>query len=468
MKKLFLTVILISGSLMAQTGKVGINTTNPQATIDMRIADVNLTGNTKEGLLIPRLGRERADNMGASVEQGTMIYVNNLDGSATGRVVNVNKVGFYHFNGTEWIGLDNQKTPYDVTLTPSSTNINIGESITLNVKSNIPSQFFYNSLGKGVLKKAVNTGTENISEFAVIGSEGSLLNSNGTDYIYTPQTTGAQTLTCYFFDSDNNLITKQLTINVGGQIGDELIKINGTDDINNHGGYFEMQINGSGSTQYQFMIEKTAGSPWIYFEDPNAYGSFVFGQWYDYPNQTVNFDLIKQVPGVNALKISARKANSTVIEAVKEFRTTRRIFLDNAEISPRSKTVQVNNQIELILSNESGNSGGNEAIYYTSVSAKINSNLPLGVELRNAGNGVLGSMIINENGLVSSTTGGKFDLATPGTNNYFNGVPTAHYLFKPMQVGTYILRFDLGGTAGSGSMVELDKREITVVLNVVP
>lgn len=453
----------------AQQGKLGINTTNPQATIDMNIADINLSTNSKEGLLIPRLSRQRADIMGTSVEQGTMIYVNNLDGTASGRVANVTKVGFYHFDGTEWIGLDNQRSPYNVILTPSANNINIGESITLNVKSNIPSQFFYTSSGKGVLKKAVNTAAENISEFAVIGSEGNALNSAGTDYIYTPQVTGTQNLICYFFDSDNNLITKQITINVGGQVGDELIKINGNDNVENFSGYFELKLNGSGNTQYQFKIEKTTGSPWVYFEDTNAYGNFVFGQWYNYPNQSINFDMIKQTPGANTLQISVRKQGSSVVEAVKEFRTSRKLFLENMEIAPRSKTLTVNSQVELILSNPNNNSGQNENVYATSVNATINSNLPIEVEARNAGNVFQQKMILNENGLVpgSSTFGGKFDLSNAGTNNIVNGQPAYHYLFKPLQVGTYILRFDIGGTSGSGSMIENDKREITVVLNVV-
>lgn len=453
----------------AQQGKVGINTSDPQATIDMKVADVNLTTNSKEGLLIPRLGRQRADNMGASVEQGTMVYINTLDGAASGRVANVTKVGFYHYDGTEWIGLDNQRSPYNVILTPSATNINIGESITLNVKSNTPSQFFYTSSGKGILKKAVNTGTENISEFAVIGSEGNVLNSGGTDYLYTPQVVGTQNLICYFFDSDNNLITKQININVGGQAGDELIKVNGNDNIEKSGGYFELKLNGSANTQYQFKIEKTAGSPWVYFEDTNTYGNFVFGQWYNYPNQPINFDMIKQTPGANTLQISARKQGSNVVEAIKEFRTSRKLFLESMEITPRSKTLAVNSQVELILSNPNGNSGENENVYATSVSAKINSNLPIEVEARNAGNAFQQKMTINENGLVpgSSTFGGKFDLANPGTNNSVNGQPAYHYLFKPLQVGTYILRFDIGGTWGSQSMVENDKREITVVLNVI-
>lgn len=79
-------------------------------------------------------------------------------------------------------------------------------------------------------------------------------------------------------------------------------------------------------------------------------------------------------------------------------------------------------------------------------------------------------MTINENGLVpgSSTNGGGFSLATPGTNNFVGSQPAYHYFFKPLQTGTYILRFDVGGKGGTGSIVENDKREITVVLNVTP
>ncbi|REC40468.1 hypothetical protein [Chryseobacterium sp. 5_R23647] len=471
MRILLLSAVIASQFLSAQIGKVGINTTNPQATIDMKIADVNLNGNTPEGLLIPRIGRERANNMGTAVEQSTMVYINTLDGTASGRVANVNKVGFYHFNGTEWIGLDNQKTPYDVTLTPSVTTLNIGESLNLNVKSNIPSQFFYNSQNKGVLKKASNNIAENISEFTVIGSEGNTLNPNGTDYIYTPIVPGAQVLNCYFFDSDNNLISKQVALQVNGQVGEELIKINSQQkNPNSQYDSFEFQINASGSTQYEFKMDRISGAPYPLFEDTNTYGNFVFGDWYDYQNQPIAMDLLKQAPGVNNVLISARKKNSLIIEGVKDLGSYRKLFTDETKITPMSKTLQLGQSVELKITGKPDFISSfiqDDQVYMLRTSI-MTTNLPIKIYGYNSSNTLLKTIFLDETGLAlpgSTFPGVVFGL---GVNDpIFAGNPgiVSRNVFEPLQVGTYILRFSLQKTY---KVVEDIEREITVVLTVTP
>lgn len=462
MRILLLSAVIASQFLSAQIGKVGINTTNPQATIDMKIADVNLNGNTPEGLLIPRIGRERVNNMGTAVEQSTMVYINTLDGTASGRVANVNKVGFYHFNGTEWIGLDNSKTPYDVTLTPSATSINIGESLSLNVKSNIPSQFFYNSENKGILKKAVNGNAEIISEFAVIGSEGNLINSNGTDYIFTPTSLGSQNVKFYFYDSDNNLIIKNLPIQVNGQIGDDLIKLQGSYNQQSIYDGVTFEINGSGNTQYEFSIERTGGAPFPYFSDTNLYGNFNYGQWYDYLNQPIEFDLLKQTPGVSSMLVKVRKKNSQIIEAQKELRFNRKLYLDDSRITPMSKTMQVNTFVELKLENfnEGSNSANDPEALYFPIVGVLRTNLPILIESRNASGGqVYTTYSIDENGPVYGT---NFSLEQQNQNP----AQPKRFFFKPTTVGTYILRFNMSNTS---KIVDIPQnREITVVLNVTP
>lgn len=103
MKKHFLAVAtLLSAIYFAQdyTGKVGINTTQPLATLDLQISSANTT--TNEGLLIPRISRARVAAM-PSPATSTLVYVNSVsDGSASGTTVNVDAVGFYFFNGTAW------------------------------------------------------------------------------------------------------------------------------------------------------------------------------------------------------------------------------------------------------------------------------------------------------------------------------------------------------------------------------
>ena len=85
---------------MAGFAQVGIGTTTPGATLD--VTATNLTGTTVDGLLIPRISRQRAQTM-AGTPASTLIYVNDIsNGSATGTTVNVTAAGFYFFNGTVW------------------------------------------------------------------------------------------------------------------------------------------------------------------------------------------------------------------------------------------------------------------------------------------------------------------------------------------------------------------------------
>jgi len=96
MNKLFLLLMWFSST--AVYSQMGINTPDPQATLD--IQSKNASGATKniDGLLIPRVDRERALNM-FQVQHSTLIYVNDITtGSATGQASNVDSVGFYYFN----------------------------------------------------------------------------------------------------------------------------------------------------------------------------------------------------------------------------------------------------------------------------------------------------------------------------------------------------------------------------------
>lgn len=113
-KILPLTVILVSTLGYAQ---VGINTTTPQSTMDITAKNSNGTSTLVDGLLIPRVDRQRAVNM-ASVQPSTLIYVNNIStGSATGQGSNIDSVGFYYFDGStsKWTKLNSDGITGDPT-----------------------------------------------------------------------------------------------------------------------------------------------------------------------------------------------------------------------------------------------------------------------------------------------------------------------------------------------------------------
>lgn len=80
--------------------QVGIGTANPAATLD--ITATPSTGTTVEGILIPRITRQRAKDMLTSPPTSTLIYITTLDGTLSPTIANITSVGFYFFNGTVW------------------------------------------------------------------------------------------------------------------------------------------------------------------------------------------------------------------------------------------------------------------------------------------------------------------------------------------------------------------------------
>lgn len=106
MKKKNFTLVLLafSGLTFAQ---VGINTSNPTATLDITAKDPTGTSNAVDGLLITRVDRLRAQSM-TGIPTSTLIYVNGVgNGSQAGNAVNIDAVGYYYYNGSVWVKLHN-------------------------------------------------------------------------------------------------------------------------------------------------------------------------------------------------------------------------------------------------------------------------------------------------------------------------------------------------------------------------
>lgn len=121
-KKLFLAGLLTTFSLVAKS-QVGINTPTPAATLDVTAKNSTGTTTAVDGLLIPRVDRQRAQSM-SGVPTSTLIYVNNIaTGTAAGTAVNIDTAGYYYYNGTVWTKLSNPVNIYnaDGTLTGNRT-----------------------------------------------------------------------------------------------------------------------------------------------------------------------------------------------------------------------------------------------------------------------------------------------------------------------------------------------------------
>lgn len=113
MKKLTLSVVIagmaFSSSINAQ---VGINTASPASTLDVTAKNATGVTTNVDGLLIPRVDRQRAQSM-TTVPTSTLIYVNDIStGTQTGTALNIDTVGHYSYNGTVW-----------TKITPATVNI---------------------------------------------------------------------------------------------------------------------------------------------------------------------------------------------------------------------------------------------------------------------------------------------------------------------------------------------------------
>ena len=114
MKRVMIIVASLSGLVSyaqsRESAKVGINTTTPQATMEVQVGASNLTGTTNEGIIAPRLSKERIANIENPVE-GTLLYAtDNVYAPAVENatisecVADITEKGYYFYNGSKWIG----------------------------------------------------------------------------------------------------------------------------------------------------------------------------------------------------------------------------------------------------------------------------------------------------------------------------------------------------------------------------
>lgn len=112
-KKSFLSIIvlLIYNTVYCQ---IGINTTSPQSTLDINAKNPTGTATQTDGILIPRVDRQRAQNM-STVETSTIIYVNDYTtGSQTAKARNIDASGFYYYNGSAWEKINKTLLSYPI------------------------------------------------------------------------------------------------------------------------------------------------------------------------------------------------------------------------------------------------------------------------------------------------------------------------------------------------------------------
>ncbi|MFP3593506.1 hypothetical protein [Chryseobacterium sp. SIMBA_038] len=110
-------LMLISFLFLAHAvgfAQIGVNTVEPESTFDIKAK--NSTGNSTiaEGILIPRVDREKAQSM-TGIKTSTMIYVNDVTtGTLSGTAVNIDAVGYYKFDENLWTKFDTDHDMYSI------------------------------------------------------------------------------------------------------------------------------------------------------------------------------------------------------------------------------------------------------------------------------------------------------------------------------------------------------------------
>ncbi|MBL0013900.1 MAG: hypothetical protein IPP30_09270 [Flavobacterium sp.] len=111
--KTTLIVMALSFSFLKGFGQVGINTTSPEAQLDIRSSNQALPSNT-DGVLIPKIDDFPVVNPTAA-QQGMLVYLT--------PVLGLNPAGFYYWDDitTSWISLGGSTTNWSI-LGNSGTN----------------------------------------------------------------------------------------------------------------------------------------------------------------------------------------------------------------------------------------------------------------------------------------------------------------------------------------------------------
>ena len=103
MKRIFISAFTLASIFsLAQIGKVGINTTDPKATLDINAKTDAST--QPEGILIPRLTGDQIKAMPTTdLGESNMIYATSpATGSLEGKDVNLGAKGFFYWDGSLW------------------------------------------------------------------------------------------------------------------------------------------------------------------------------------------------------------------------------------------------------------------------------------------------------------------------------------------------------------------------------
>ncbi|VDH04332.1 hypothetical protein [Bergeyella zoohelcum] len=126
-------------------GKVGVNTIEPSATMDIRPSTANAQkeATTNEGIIAPKLSKTRIANIATPVE-GTLVYATDETTSPisayTGgdtKVAKITEKGYYYYNGTEWVKAGSDVNSGEWVYDSSEKRVELSKSKNIDYKYNV-------------------------------------------------------------------------------------------------------------------------------------------------------------------------------------------------------------------------------------------------------------------------------------------------------------------------------------------
>lgn len=248
MKKIFLTGITLIPLL--HSAQIGIGIENPSSTFD--IAAKNATGTTTnvDGILIPRIDRQRAQSM-TGVPTSTLVYINSIaTGTQTASAVNIDNTGFYYYDGTVWSKLSTPLNIYNSNGTLSANRIvtTAGNSLSfVNGTNNVGigttgTQGIVSAAGSSRGAFQATGGTAVLNMF-IDNSSAAQITTSGTSTGINLNAISANPVNILTNNTNRITVTGAGNAGIGTQTPQKLLHVNGALQVTN-----ELNVGGDGST----------------------------------------------------------------------------------------------------------------------------------------------------------------------------------------------------------------------------
>jgi hypothetical protein len=179
---LFFTVLMVC----VKAQYVGINTFNPQITLDVMGVPADAT--KSDGIIAPRLTLAEINAKNAvygSAQTGAIVYVNNVAGATITSTAQIQSIGYYYFDGTLWKSLESKAGAVVFIATLGSGNgSTTSATIAASAFNTVPLPTILKNIGGGIWSTTNNTFSVPISGTYIIKSSVRLVDGTSSRNVF--------------------------------------------------------------------------------------------------------------------------------------------------------------------------------------------------------------------------------------------------------------------------------------------